>query len=325
MELDRKVNAILKLVAEAKEPIGSAEIAEKLKTQGLDMPERTIRYHLKLLSDQGLMKGLWKEGRIITDKGIEELGNALAFDKVGFMSSRIDALAYQMDFDLENRTGQVIMNFSLISKADFPAALKIMKTVFEKNLTTGDRVLALNEGEQIGTYVVPAGKVGFGTLCSINLNGILLKHSIPVESKMGGLLQIDDERPLRFTEIINYSGSTLDPHEIFIKGRMTNVREAVKGSGKILAGLREITAASVHEAEAIIRKIEAAGMGRALMLGRPGQTVLGIPIGMDRVGLVVPGGLNPVAACEEGGIETHSKALSTLADYSRLVKFETLL
>jgi len=325
MELDRKINAILKLVAEAREPIGSAEIAEELKVQGIDMSERTVRYHLKELSEQGLMKGLWKEGRIITDKGIEELGNALAFEKVGFMSSRIDSLAYQMDFNLENRTGQVILNLSLISRSDFPAALTIMQAIFEKKLTTGDRVLVLNEGEQIGSYAIPAGKVGFGTLCSVNLNGILLKHSIPVESKMGGLLQIEEERPLRFTEIINYAGSTLDPHEVFIKSRMTSVRVAVEGSGKILAGLCEIPAASVHEAEAIIRKIEAAGVGRALLLGRPGQTVLGIPVGMDRVGLVVPGGLNPVAACEEGGIETHSKALSTLADYSRLVKFESLL
>jgi hypothetical protein len=323
-DLDKRINAILKLVAEAKEPIGSAEIAEKLKAQGIDMSERTVRYHLKELSEQGLMKGLWKEGRIITSKGMEELGNAMVFEKVGFISSRIDTLIYQMDFDLEKMAGQVILNFSLFHKSDFPKALGIMKAVFNKKLTTGDRILVVEAGKRIGKLEVPAGRIGFGTLCSINLNGILLKHSIPVESKMGGLLQIEDDRPLRFTDIINYAGSTLDPHEVFIKSRMTRVREAVEGAGKILAGLREIPAAAVHEAEALLRRVESAGLGRALMIGKPGQTVLGIPMGAERVGLVVPGGLNPVAAVEEWGIETESKALVALIDYGKLIDYRDL-
>lgn len=324
-DLDRKINAILKLVAEATEPIGSAEITEKLKEQGIEMPERTVRYHLKELSDKGLMKGLWKEGRVITSKGMEELGDALVFDKVGYMSSRIDTLAYRMDFDLEKKSGQVIINLSLIHKSDFSKALGIMKAVFKNKLATGDRVLVAEAGRRIGNLEVPAGRIGFGTLCSINLNGVFLKHSIPIESKMGGLLQIEDERPLRFTEIINYAGSTLDPHEVFIKSRMTSVRGATEGNGKILAGFREIPAVSVHEAEALIRKIEAAGVGRVLMLGKPGQTVLGMPAGVERVGLVVPGGLNPVAACEEWGIQTESKALAAMVDYGQLVNFDSVV
>jgi HTH-type transcriptional regulator, global nitrogen regulator NrpRI len=323
-ELDRKINAILKLVAEAKEPIGSAEIAEKLKAQGLDMPERTVRYHLKELSEKGLMKGLWKEGRVITDKGIEELGNAMAFDKVGFMNSRIDNMSYQMDFDLEKKSGRVILNLSLIREADFSRALKIMAPVFAKKLTIGDKVLLVEAGRDFGNLTIPAGWVGLGTLCSINLNGILLKHGIAMEPKMGGLLQFAGERPVRFTEIINYDGTTLDPHEILIKSRMTGVSAAAAGEGKILAGLREVPAATVHEAEAIIRKIESAGLGRVILIGKPGQTLLGIPIGVERVGIVVPGGLNPIAAVEEAGIETASKALSALIEADQLVDFSRL-
>jgi HTH-type transcriptional regulator, global nitrogen regulator NrpRI len=324
MSLDRKINAILKLVAEAKEPIGSAEIAAKLKAQGFEMPERTVRYHLKELSEKGLMKGLWKEGRVITHKGIEELGNALVFDKVGFMNSRIDNMSYQMDFDLEKKSGRVILNLSLIRQADFPEALKIMTPVFAGKLTIGDKVLRLAAGSDFGSLTVPDGWVGLGTLCSINLNGILLKHGIAMESKMGGLLQFESERPVRFTEIINYDGTTLDPHEVFIKSRMTSVGAATAGAGKVLAGLREIPAATVHEAEAIIRKIESAGLGRVLMIGKPGQTILGIPIGVERVGIVVPGGLNPIAAVEEAGIETASKALSALIEADQLVSFADL-
>ncbi|MCU0641758.1 MAG: NrpR regulatory domain-containing protein [Candidatus Margulisbacteria bacterium] len=314
----------MKLVAEAKEPIGSAEIAEKLKVQGFDMPERTIRYHLKELSEKGLMKGLWKEGRVITSKGIEELSNAMVFDKVGFMNSRIDNLSYQMDYDLEKKSGRVILNLSLLKKEDFRQALKIMAPVFVKKLTIGDKVLLVEAGNDLGGVTIPEGWVGFGTLCSINLNGVLLKHGIAMEPRMGGLLQIESERPVRFTAIINYDGTTLDPHEVFIKSRMTSVGAATSGAGKVLAGLREVPAATVHETEAIIRKIESAGFGRVLLIGKPGQTVLGIPIGGERVGIVVPGGLNPIAAVEEAGIETASKALSALVDADQLVDFSDL-
>lgn len=320
-ETERKTNAILQIIAATAEPIGSAEIAERLKEQGIMMSERTVRYHLKTLSDKGLLKVFWKEGRVITSKGREELSDSLVFDKVGLMSARIEAMAYQLDFDLENKSGNVILNISFIPEAVFSEALKLMRPVFEKKYATSDLVLTARNGEELAGIKVPEGKVAFGTLCSINLNGILLKHSIPVASRFGGILQIEGSRPVRFTEIIDYNGSTLDPHEIFIRSRMTSVGLACQGAGKILAGLREIPAAAASEAEALIRRSEAAGLGRALLLGRSGQMLLGVPVGMERVGLVVPGGLNPLAVVEEQGINTESKALVSFVDYQRLVSF----
>ena len=320
-EVNRKINAILRIINEAKDPIGSSEIAAKLKELGIEMSERTVRYHLKALNDDGLLKIFWKEGRVITSKGLEELSESFVFEKVGFMSSKIDSMSYKMDFDLYKKTGKVILNVSFFAKSDLNKALKMMKPVFKSKLSTGDKIVIIKAGEEIGNIEVPQGKVCFGTPCSINLNGILLKHSIPVESKFGGLLQIEDERPFRFVEIISYAGSTLDPHEVFLKSRMTSVARAAIGYGKVLAGLREIPADSVHEADSIIRKVESAGIGRALMIGKPGQNILGMPVGVQRVGIVVPGGLNPVAAVEESGIKTESKALVTMIDYDQLISF----
>jgi hypothetical protein len=276
------------------------------------------------MNEDGLIQIHWKEGRMITSKGREELSNALVFDKVGMFSAHIDSMAYRMDFDIDKKSGSVILNISFIRKDDFKEALNIMGEIFKQKLGTGELVMVCEEGEKIGEIPVPRGMVGFGTLCSINLNGILLKHSIPVDSKFGGILQIEGGRPLRFTEIINYSGSTIDPHEVFIKSQMTSVGAAAHGSGKILAGLREIPAVSKGEAEAIIRRAESAGFGGALMIGQPGQMVLGMPVGMERVGIVFPGGLNPVAAVEECGIYTESKALVGLVEYSQLVRISQL-
>jgi repressor of nif and glnA expression len=323
-ELDKKVKTILKIISEAKEPIGSVEISEKLKDFGIDMPERTVRYHLKLMNDQGLLKVQWKEGRLITSKGIEELSSAFINEKVGFMSSRIDTLAFQMDFDLYEKKGRVILNLSFFRQNDFKKVLGIMKEIFIKKLGTSDLVMIAEQGQEIGHISVPTGKIAFGTICSINLNGILLRHAIPIESIFGGILQYENSKPANFTEIINYAGSTLDPHEVFIRSRMTSVREAAAGDGRILAGLREIPAVSRHEAEAILRRAESVGLGRALMIGKAGQALLGVPVGMDRVGLVVPGGLNPVAAAVEWGLEVESKALVTLVDFSQLINFKDL-
>jgi repressor of nif and glnA expression len=65
--------------------------------------------------------------------------------------------------------------------------------------------------------------VGLATVCSIVTNGVLLKAGIPIDSRFGGILQVQNDKPVRFTEIIHYDGSSLDPSEIFIKARMTAI------------------------------------------------------------------------------------------------------
>ena len=323
-DVDKKTNTILRIIAAAKEPIGSKDISDRLKAYGIDLTERAVRYHLKLMDEQHLTESTWKEGRSITEKGQEELRNAWVSNKVGLVSARIEAKSYLMNFNLDEKTGKVILNISFFYKNEFKKALGVMREVFKKKFSMGDMVLYAEAGEEVCGFVVPQGKVCFGTLCTINLNGILLKHGLPLESKFGGVLQIENGLPLRFTDLIRYSGSTLDPHEIFMRSKMTSVREATKGSGKILAGLREIPAVSKPDAEKILKKAEAAGFGGALYIGKPEQPVLGMPVGVEKVGIVVPGGLNPVAACEEWGIETESKALVTLVDYEKLVSFWSL-
>lgn len=323
-EIERKIGAILKIIADSKAPIGSSEISKKLNEYGVTLTERAVRYHLKIMSDRGLIKDFWKEGRMITPKGREELSNSQISDKVGLVSAHIESMSYLMDFDLKKKSGSIILNISFFHKSEFPQAIKVMKEVFTKKLGMGNRVIVAHDGEEIGGIEVPKGKVGFGTVCTINLSGIFLKAGIPIESKFGAVLQVEDSKPLRFTDLINYSGSTLDPHEIFIKSKMTSVRDAAKGSGKILAGLREIPAVSRLMAEELISQIEEAGLGGALYIGKPSQPVLGMPVQVERVGIVVPGGLNPVAAAEEWGIVTESKALVSLVEYGQLVNFNDI-
>jgi repressor of nif and glnA expression len=165
--------------------------------------------------------------------------------------------------------------------------------------------------------------VGIGTVCSVTINSIFLKEGIPVASRFGGLVEVEEEGPSRFVSLISYDGSSLDPHLVFIKSRMTSVAGAVRnGAGKVLASFREIPVVSVERAVELKEKLMAAGIGGVLDIGAPNQPLLEMPVGMDRAGMVVVGGLNPVAALEEAGIRTESAAMSVLYDFEGLLPFK---
>jgi repressor of nif and glnA expression len=57
-------------------------------------------------------------------------------------------------------------------------------------------------------------------------------------------------------------------------------------------------------------------------VGKPNQPLLDIPVMEGRAGIIVAGGLNPLAAVEESGIRTENLAMGTLLDFSELVLFK---
>jgi hypothetical protein len=324
-DVERKVVAILQVLSESQEVLGGRVIARRLKDHGIDLGERAVRYHLKLMDGRGLTQLVGRDGRLITEAGIEELQSALVSDKVGFAISRIERLAFRADFDLQNRTGSVPVNVSFFPKEQFDSALQAMRPAFAKGLCVSHLVAIAQEGERLGELIVPPGKVGLATLCSIVVNGTLLKAGVPIDSRFGGILQVRDHRPLRFVELIHYAGSSLDPSEVFIRARMTSVREVVaSGSGKILANFREIPALCYPIVEEVVTRLKQAELGGVLVIGNTSEPVCEIPVGLDRVGMVLLGGLNPVAAAAEAGIEAENHAMSTVVQYENLIKFEEL-
>ena len=192
-------------------------------------------------------------------------------------------------------------------------------------LAHGRLMTLLDEGEQIGETVIPGGMYGIGTVCSITLNGALIKAGIPVTSSFGGLLEIHDRAPDRFTAIIRYDGTSIDPLEIFITSGMTETGAAsLTGNGFVGASFREIPSAARERVMELDVLLKSRGLGGYFKLGFPGQSLLDIPVGEGRAGMVVAGGLNAVAPLVEKGIPIKSKALSGLVDYSRLFPYEEL-
>ncbi len=324
--VERKVLLILKILSESPAPLGARVIARQMKDSGLDLSERTVRYHLKFMDQKGMTKLVCRrDGRLITDHGKDELSNARVQDKVSLCSSRIDMLAFKTTFDLSKEQGMVPVNISFFPKDRFKDALDVMKPAFQSNMTVSDRIAVAESGEKLGDITVPDGKIGLATICSIVINGILLKNGVPIDSKFGGILQMKNGFPLRFVEIIHYTGSSLDPSEIFIRGKMTSVSKVVKkGEGKILANFREIPAVSMAQVTDLIEGIRETGLGGIMAVGGIGNPVCETIVGVNKAGMILIGGLNPVACAHEHGIDVDNMAMTTIMEFQDMQNISDL-
>jgi repressor of nif and glnA expression len=321
-DIEKKILLILRILHESPKPVGARLISRRMREYNVALSERAVRYHLKLMDDRGLTRLIGQhDGRTITQQGIEEIGNARVHDKIGFAISRIEILAFRTSLDLDKRQGLIPVNISFFPRKAFKKALELMKPAFSRGLRVSELVACADEGERIGELTVPTGYTGFATVCSIVVNGVLLKSGVPMDSRFGGILQVKDGKPLRFAELINYSGSSLDPSEVFIRGRMTSVRQAAeKGEGKILANFREIPVPALKLVAELITSLINAGIG-ALAIGEVGEPTCQIPVDKNRVGMILYGGLNPVACAHEAGIEVENRAMSTVMEYQELQNF----
>ncbi len=321
-ETERKVISILKVLSESSEPLGSITIARELEHHGIFLSERAVRYHLRITDERDYTQPLGRDGRMLTPQGLEELRMALAPEQVGFILEKLELLAFHTTFDLEKRAGQLPINTSLIDKAKFKKALAVMRDVIKAGICVSELVAIASEGEKLGSVVIPSGKIGLATVCSVVINGVLLKAGVPIESKFGGVLEISNSKPRRFVAIISYAGTSLDPSEQYIRARMTTVNEATKtGNGKVLANFREIPASSRAIVGEKVAMLKEAGIGGVYALGNTSEPICQIAVGLNRVGMVLLGGLNPVAAAVEAGIEVENIAESGLIDFQQLTSF----
>jgi HTH-type transcriptional regulator, global nitrogen regulator NrpRI len=323
---EEKRMAILRILREADRPLGSLKITERLSAMGHDISERTVRFHLLDLDKAGLTDNLGRNGRSITQRGQNELESHRGFAKVGILSAKIDQMTYKMDFDLAKKTGTVVANVSVIPRDKLDASIPLMSKVFAAGYAMGKLIALLSPGEQVGQMAIPEGSVGIATVCSITVNGVLVSHGIPTNSRFGGLLELRDHKATRWAEFINYDGTTLDPLEIFIRSVMTDYVGATRnGNGLIGASFREVPADSREHVLRLGREMDKVGLGAISLVGWPGQPLLEIPVSEGRLGFVVIGGLNPVAILEEKGIPVYrTGALAGLIDYERLFRYEEL-
>jgi HTH-type transcriptional regulator, global nitrogen regulator NrpRI len=317
--MDRTDVAILRVLAKAGKPQGAGKVAKELLGYGIDLEERAVRYHLDALDDIGLTESTGRPGRQITPKGRQELERARVADKVGLVSANLEAFAYKTSFDPRTGKGAVALNVSSAPAERLDDALRTLAEVAASRFVTSRRVRVFHAGEVAGTWVIPPGAVGIGTVCSVTVNGVLLKAGIPVQSLFGGLLDIEGGKPTRFTEVVHYGWTSLDPIEVFIKSGSTSVLQACRsGMGVVGASFREFPAEAREQVHEVIQSVAPWGLGGVVEVGASSAPLFQTPVGPGRCGMVISAGLNAVAAVEENGIPTVSKAMTTLVQYDEL-------
>ncbi|MDY6965848.1 MAG: NrpR regulatory domain-containing protein [Halobacteriota archaeon] len=316
-EIQRKVIEILRILSESDEPVGARIIADGLHKRGYDIQERAVRYHLRMLDRHGFTEKHGYAGRMITEQGLNELEDALVEDRLGFVITKIEELIYMTTFDPLKKEGNVVVNVSIIDKNDFDKTIKIIGEVTEKGYTVSPLIKIIEEDERIGDLKINNGKIGIATMCSITLDGMLLKGGVPLEIEYGGTLQISEGVAANFIDLIGYRGTSIDPIEAFISRGMTSVNKALRtGTGVVLANYRSIPSVAVDKANEIIdaaRRSKIDGV-----IGVFEDSTLGIPIEFERAGIPIFVGVNGLAAAEEMGIETETRAISSLISYKNM-------
>lgn len=324
-DAENKLVAILKLLSESSEPLGSITLARRLEHDGVFLSERAVRYHLKIADERGFTSPGGRDGRMITPEGRQEVKEALAPQQLGFVRDKLELLAYLTTFDPVQRSGQLAINTSIFDKARFAKAMAAMKPAFRSGICVSELVAVAEEGEKLGSAAIPEGKIGFATVCGASINGVLLKAGVPTEFRFGGVLEIRNNVARRFVALTEYAGTSSDPSEQFIQAGMTSVAAAAKtGSGKILGAFRTIPAPARDVVEDILGQLKNAGIGGVYALGSTSEPLCQIPVALNRVGVVQLGGLNPVAAAVEAGIEVENAAESGMIDFGQLVNYMEL-
>ncbi|WP_135609819.1 DUF128 domain-containing protein [Methanococcoides sp. AM1] len=239
--------------------------------------------------------------------------------RVQFTSSRIEDLMFRTTFDPVAMAGDVIVNLSLIKEEDLESILDVYALAIRSGLSVSPFLKIIKGGEQIGDFRISNGDVGIATVCSITIDGVLLKGGVMINPKLGGVVQIKNGHPVRFTDVVTYVSTTVDPLEVLMSQDVTSVSQMLRtGSGKILANLREAPLVARDDIDHILSDMLDAGISGIMEVGEPNSRVLDVPVERDHLGVVVIGGTNPMAMAKEQGFEVRTNAMSTLIDIDEM-------
>lgn len=231
---------------------------------------------------------------------------------VSFVLEKIFNLMSQVTFDYNTYEGDIITNISYVNKENLDESLEIINNLYKDypHYFMGDKYALLDDKE---------GKVGIATICGLTVDGILTNNgivSIPIYS---GLLDIDKRQP-RFIELISYTGSSVDPHEIFINKDMCNIATVDGNSDKILASVHSVPYIARDDALDIFDSISDIGFN-FLDIGKPNQYIYNSKIDMYHFGYATAGGLNPIEKVKESDVSVDVKSIEKIMDFKYFETF----
>ena len=169
--------------------------------------------------------------------------------------------------------------------------------------------------------MVPEGCTAICTVCSTTFDGLLIRRGVPLNPIGGGVVEIENRTPIRFTHIILYEHTTIDPLQVLISHKITSVNNVMRrGSGNILANIREFHMEAQPLVGSVLDELTNSSFTGILEVGMPNVPLLGVPVSPQFVGIAAVGGTNPMAAIREGGRWVQTQAMKGLMDTSEMIE-----
>ena len=309
---ERKYIEILRILREHKEPVGAKRLSELMAERGFVLSDRAVQYYLSYLDTMGFTEKIGNQGRVLTSDGRQETDNALVDDRIGFIISKLERLAYRSTFDPSSSTGHVDYNLPIVPEASFEPAKAAYDEVITAECGFFSSYRVIDRDPR-----VPPGSVGFISICSISMDGVFQRKGIPVKMAFGGRLEIEQGIPKRFKDLIGYQGTTIDPLELFISSGLTSIAGFARSkSGIALANVREVPSAAKEQVVETISLMNACGFVFPVSIG---NQVFNLPENPFRLSIVAFSGLNFIANCVEHGIDIKTEIGAGNIQFSKIV------
>jgi len=310
---ERKYIELLRILKEHKDPMGAKRLSELMADRGFVLSDRAVQYYLSYLDSMGFTEKVGNLGRILTATGVEETDNALVDDRIGFIISKLERLAYRSTFDPETSTGDVAYNLSIVPEESF----ENVKTAFDEVIQAGcgffNSYRIVDRDPRI-----PSGSVGLITLCSISMDGVFQRKGIPVKMAYGGRLEIVQGTPKRFKDLIGYRGTTIDPLELFISSGLTSIKSFTQSkTGIALANVREVPYSAKTRVEETIHLMNKCGFVFPVTMGNQVFNLIPNPY---RLSIVAFSGLNYIGNTVEHGIEITTEIGAGNIQFSKVME-----
>jgi len=310
---ERKCLEILRILKEHHDPIGAKRLSEMMSERGFVLSDRAVQYYLSYLDDLGFTKKEGNKGRVLTEMGLAETDSALVEERIGYVISKLERLAYRSTFNPETDTGNVAYNLSIVPDEEEEKVRNAFDQVIKNELGFFSSYMVTNNDPRI-----PDGEVGFITLCSVTMDGVLLHRGVPVKIAYGGTLELKNNKPASFRSLIGYKGTTEDPLSLFISAGLTSVGKICKtGTGMALANIRYVP----RSAEGIVS--ETASMMRNCGFLFPvamGVEIFNFTPDQYHTSVVSYSGMNTIANAIEQGCSIRTEIGAGNIQFSKVIE-----
>ncbi|HDR74326.1 MAG TPA: DUF128 domain-containing protein [Methanoculleus sp.] len=309
---ERKWLEILRILSETTEPMGAKRLSELMAERGFVLSDRAVQYYLSELDDMGFTCKVGNKGRLLTPSGIAEIECALVEERVGFVISKLERLAFRSTFDPRTGTGDVAYNLSVVADEDVEGVSAAFDEVIERGMGFFSRYGIIDQDPRI-----PPAHTGLITVCSITMDGVIQKAGVPVNMAYGGRLAVRDGRAEAFADLIGYRGTTVDPLQLFISAGLTSVGTTVAtGTGVVLANVRQVPASAQARAEEVIALMREQGFVFPVTMG---TQVFNLRDDPYRLSIVAYSGMNLIANAIEKGFTFRTEIGAGTISYAKLL------